>query len=61
MPATLISDLQRGIPTVLPISWNRQTSSPGCPASSAQMPDGTYTATVVDGSLVSNTVTFRMS
>jgi hypothetical protein len=57
----LVSDLARGVPTVLPISWNRRASSPGCPATSAQMPAGTYTAAVSDGSLASNSVTFRIS
>jgi hypothetical protein len=57
----LVSDLQRGVPTVLSISWNRQASSPGCPAAAAQMPAGAYTATVADGSLASNTVEFRIS
>jgi len=57
----LISDLQRGVPTVLPISWNRQASSRGCPASSAQLHAGTYSAVVSDGRLASNSVTFRIS
>jgi hypothetical protein len=57
----LVSDLQRGVPTVLPISWNRQPSSKGCPASSAQQHAGTYTAVVSDGRLASNSVTFRIS
>jgi hypothetical protein len=58
---SLISDLQRGIPTVLPISWNRQTSSPGCPARSPGMPAGTYSAIVNDGTLTSNSVTFKVN
>jgi hypothetical protein len=57
----LASDLQRGVPTVLSISWNRQASSPGCPATSEHMPAGTYTATVADGRLTSNTISFRIS
>jgi hypothetical protein len=57
----LVSDLQRGVPTVLPISWNRQASSPGCPNTSSQMRAGTYSAAVADGGLVSNSVTFRIS
>jgi hypothetical protein len=57
----LISDLQRGIPTELPITWNREASSQGCPAGAAQVPTGTYSATVSDGTLVSNSVTFRIS
>jgi hypothetical protein len=57
----LVSDLQRGVPTELSISWNRQASSPGCPATSEHMPAGTYTATVTDGWLTSNTISFRIS
>jgi hypothetical protein len=56
----LVSDLQRGVPTVLPISWNLDESSPGCPAASSKMPTGTYTAVVTDGALESNIVTFRV-
>lgn len=56
----LVTDLQRGVPTVLPISWNRQPSSPGCGAQPAPVSAGTYTATAVDGWLQSNTVTFRL-
>jgi len=56
----LVTDLQRGVPTVLPISWNRQPSSPGCGAQPAPVAAGTYTATAVDGWLQSNTVTFRL-
>jgi hypothetical protein len=57
----LVSDLQRGVPTVLPISWDRKASGPGCPAESARMPAGSYTATVSDGWLTSNSVTFKIS
>ncbi len=56
----LVSDLQRGVPTVVPISWNRQASSAGCPATSSTMPGGSYTATVSDGALVSNSISFRI-
>jgi hypothetical protein len=56
----LVSDLQRGVPTVLPISWNLEDSSPGCPPASSKMASGTYTAVVTDGTLESNIVTFRV-
>jgi hypothetical protein len=56
----LDTNLRRGVPTVLPISWNRQASSPGCRGGGSQLPAGTYTATVHDGWLSSNPVTFRM-
>jgi hypothetical protein len=57
----LVTDLQRGVPTLLPISWNRQPSAPGCRAQSAPVPAGTYTATAADGWLQSNSVTFRIT
>jgi hypothetical protein len=59
---SLVLDLQRGVPTTLSITWNRQTSSPGCTGPSSAMPAGTYsaTATVTDGALASNAVTFRL-
>lgn len=56
----LVTDLQRGVPTVLPISWNRRESSPGCAGAASRMPAGTYTATAADGWLTSNTVSFRI-
>jgi hypothetical protein len=60
-PGSLITKLDRGVPTVLPISWDRQISSPGCKIASSQASARTYTATAVDGTDVSNTVTFRLS
>jgi hypothetical protein len=57
---SLVLDLQRGVPTTLSITWNRQTSSPGCSGPSSAMPAGTYSATVSDGALTSNSVTFRL-
>jgi len=57
---SLLLDLQRGVPTTLSITWNRQTSSPGCTGPSSAMPAGTYSATVTDGGVASNSVTFRL-
>ena len=57
---SLVLDLQRGVPTALSITWNRQTSSPGCTGPSSAMPAGTYSATVTDDGLDSNPVTFRL-
>ena len=58
---SLVLDLQRGVPTTLSITWNRQTSSPGCSGPSSALPAGTYTGTVTDAGLDSNSVTFRLS
>jgi|HubBroStandDraft_6_1064221.scaffolds.fasta_scaffold689195_1 hypothetical protein len=54
---TLVSDLQRGVPTVLPISWNRESSAQGCPRPGPAVRAGSYTATAIDGTLASNPVT----
>ncbi len=58
---SLLADLARGVPTVLPVSWDLQTSAPGCPATARQAGDGSYTATAADGSITSNPVTFKLS
>ncbi len=57
---SLVTELQRGIPTVLPVSWNLQLSAPGCGGRSSRVPAGTYTATATDGALSSSSQTFRV-
>jgi hypothetical protein len=57
---SLVADLERGVPTVLPISWDRQTSSPGCQVASQHVPAGTYSAVAVAGADASNTEVFRL-
>jgi len=57
----LITALKRGVPTVLPIGWNRRTSAPGCSSPVTQVPPGVYTAYAVERSLVSAPLTFRLS
>jgi hypothetical protein len=59
-PGGLISALRRGVPTVLPVTWNRQTSAPGCTGPAAQVPAGLYTAYAADGWLSSTSLTFRL-
>src|SRR5258708_30352931 len=58
--ASIVSALRRGVPTVVAISWNRQTSAPGCSIPARVAPPGTYTGYAVDGSLTSAPVTFRL-
>jgi hypothetical protein len=58
--ASLVTKLRRGVPTVVPIAWNGQHSSPGCPVPGAPAAAGTYTATASDGALSSNSVTFTI-
>jgi hypothetical protein len=58
--ASLVTKLYRGVPTVVPIAWNGQRSSPGCPVPGAAAPAGSYTAVAADGSLSSSPLTFRI-
>jgi hypothetical protein len=57
---SLVTALHRGVPTVVAVSWNEKTSTPGCGGPASPVPAGTYTAYAVDGSLVSPPVTFRL-
>jgi hypothetical protein len=58
---SLLTGLARGVPAILPLSWDRQTSSPRCTLASREMPPGVFTAAAFDGSLASNPVTFTLS
>jgi hypothetical protein len=60
--ASLIAKLSRGVPTVVPIAWNGQHSSPGCPVPGAAASGGPYTATATTtgGAQSSNALTFRI-
>jgi len=60
-PGSLVTYLTRGVPAVLPFSWDLQASSPGCAATAGQAGDGSYTATAAAGGITSNPVTFRLS
>jgi len=57
---SLFTDLVKGVPTVLSISWDRRTSSPGCRLASSAVPAGLYTATASSGELASNKEIFRI-
>jgi hypothetical protein len=56
-----LTDLARGVPTVLPVSWARETSAPGCTVTSRPVPAGSFTAAASDGGLASNPVTFKLN
>lgn len=56
-PATL----RRSVPAVVPVTWDEQYSSAGCPVPGRAAPAGTYTARATDGSAVSSAVTFTIS
>jgi hypothetical protein len=58
---SLLADLARGVPTVLPLSWDRQTSAPGCAMASRPLPAGSFAAAASYGGLASNSVTFTLS
>jgi hypothetical protein len=57
---SLRTDLVRGVPTVLAISWDRRASSAGCKRAASAVHAGTYAATASSGSLQSNTEIFRL-
>jgi hypothetical protein len=58
-PGSLMTSLTRGVPVILPVTWDLQTSAPGCPATAGPAGDGSFTATAAAGSITSNPVTFR--
>jgi len=58
--ASLVTELQRGVPTVVPIGWDGQVAGEGCPGPATMAPAGMYTAVAGDGSGTSNTLAFRI-
>jgi hypothetical protein len=58
--ASLVTRLRRGIPTVVPITWNGQRSARGCPVPGKAAAPGNYTATATDGQLSSAPLPFRL-
>jgi hypothetical protein len=58
--ASLVTELHRGVPTVVSIGWDGEHSTPGCPVPGAAAASGNYTAVAADGSLRSNTLSFRI-
>jgi len=58
---SLVTDLVKGVPAVLPISWGRQTSAPGCFVPATRAHAGSYRAAASDGRLVSRKEAFRIS
>jgi ABC-type nickel/cobalt efflux system permease component RcnA len=59
--ASLIVTLHRGVPTIVPMTWDGRRSSAGCPVPGAAASKGSYTAQAVDGSLRSNSIAFRLT
>jgi hypothetical protein len=58
--ASLVTELRRGVPTVVSIGWDGQHSTPGCPVPGAAAARGDYVAVAADGSLRSNALAFRI-
>jgi hypothetical protein len=58
--ASLVTQLRRGVPTVVPIGWNDQISGPGCPGPGTRAAAGSYTAVASDGRASSNSLAFRI-
>jgi hypothetical protein len=56
--SSLVTELRRGVPTVVSIGWDGQHSTPGCPVPGAPAAGGRYTAVAADGSLQSNALAF---
>jgi hypothetical protein len=56
--SSLVTELRRGVPTVVSIGWDGQHSTPGCPVPGAPAAGGRYTAVAADGSLRSNALAF---
>jgi hypothetical protein len=60
-PGSLVTDLARGVPAILPFAWDLQTSAPGCAAATRQAAAGSYVATASDDAIISSPVTFGVS
>jgi hypothetical protein len=56
----LTTDLARGVPVIVQVSWNQQTSARACQGDGKQAAAGSYTASASDGGAASNAVRFRL-
>jgi hypothetical protein len=56
----LTTNLTRGVPVLVPVSWDRQTSALSCQGTGQQAPAGRYTAWASDGGVASNPVRFTI-
>ncbi len=56
-----LTELVKGVPAVVPVSWGRETSSPGCFAPATRVHAGSYHAAAADGRLVSRKEAVRIS
>jgi hypothetical protein len=58
---SLQTDLARGVPTAVPLSWDRESSAPGCKVTSRQVTAGSFAAAASDGGVASDSLTFTLS
>ena len=58
---SLQTDLARGVPTAVPLSWDRESSAPGCKVTSRPVITGSFAAAASDAGLASNSLTFTLS
>jgi hypothetical protein len=58
--ASLVTELHRGVPTVVPIGWDGQISGPGCPGPGTKAAAGSYAAAASDGASSSNSLVFHV-
>jgi hypothetical protein len=59
--ASQLAPLHRGVPAVVPMTWDEQYSSTGCPVPGRAAAPGSYTARATDGSAISPDVSFTIS
>jgi len=59
--ASQSATLRRSVPAVVPMTWDEQYSSQGCPVPGRAAPPGSYTARATDGSAISSSVAFTIS
>jgi len=57
---SLMSDLAPGVPTAIPVTWNRTASRPGCKADPGRAGAGVYAATAEGSGLTSKEAIFRI-
>jgi hypothetical protein len=59
--ASLVTELRRGIPTIVPIGWDEQMSGSGCPGPGTPAVSGSYSAVASDGASTSSALEFRIA
>lgn len=60
-PGSLVTSLARGVPAMLAVTWDLQTSAPRCSGRPQEAAAGEYTAAASGGGVTSNPVPFQLS